>query len=119
MADVSRFLVRGASRDAGDLRLLRLSPGALSLFLSGWPPPDFRRPFVLSAQLSAATFEASHVRSVLRYSLRLAEVGGFAPWFSFVLLVGVSVDSYRWLVSLWLGLGVGGFVISSAGVERP
>ena len=54
-----------------------------------------------------------------RYSLRLAEVGGFAPWFSFVLLVGVTVLSYRWLVSLWLGLGVGGFVISSAGVERP
>ena len=48
VADVSRFLVRGASSDAGHLRLLRLSPGALSLFLSGWLPPEFRRPLVRS-----------------------------------------------------------------------
>lgn len=46
VADVSRFLVRRAAIAAGHLHLLRLSRGALSLFLSGWLPPEFRRPLV-------------------------------------------------------------------------
>lgn len=50
VADVSRFLVQGASSDAGHLRLLRFSPGALSLFLRGWLPPEFRRPLVRSVR---------------------------------------------------------------------
>ena len=71
MADVSRFLVPGASSDAGHLRLLRLSPGALSLFLSGLLPPEFRRPLVRAVSGEGGFFECL---------IRL--LANFAEWLS-------------------------------------